>query len=176
MVNKKNPSRLLKLFPAFESRNYRYYFVGQLISQIGTWLQIVAQGWLVLTLTKSPLLIGVVAASGTLPSLLFSLFGGVIVDRFNKKKLIATTQIASMVLAFLLGLLVILDIITVWQIIVLSFLLGTVNAIDMPARQAFVSEMVDNKHVQSAIALNASIFNAAIVVGPASAGLLIAVV
>ena len=174
MAQKKNA--LLRLFPAFEVRNYQYYFVGQLISQIGTWLQIVAQGWLVLTLTKSPLLIGVVAASGTLPSLLFSLFGGVIVDRFNKKYLIVITQVGSMVLAFILGLLVLTNTITVWQIIVLSFLLGTVNAIDMPARQAFVSEMVEADKVPSAIALNASIYNAARVVGPSIAGLLIALV
>ncbi len=169
-------NKLLTLFPAFESKNYTYYFVGQLISQIGTWLQIVAQGWLVLTLTKSPLLIGVVAASGTLPSLLFSLFGGVIVDRFDKKKLIALTQFLSMILAFTLGILVVTNLITVWQIIVLSFLLGVVNSVDMPARQAFVSEMVESDKVASAIALNASIFNAARVVGPSLAGFLIALV
>lgn len=176
MVKKQKNNRLLVLFPAFGSKNYRYYFIGQLISQIGTWLQIVAQGWLVLSLTKSPLLIGVVAASGTLPSLLFSLFGGVIVDRVNKKNLIAATQVGSMILALILGGLVIMNVITVWQIIVLSFLLGTINAIDMPARQAFVSEMVESEKVASAVALNASIFNAARVVGPSIAGLLIALV
>ncbi len=167
---------LLKLFPAFESKNYRYYFVGQLISQIGTWLQIVAQGWLVLQLTKSPLSIGLVAASATLPSLLFSLFGGVIVDRFNKKYLIVVTQSASMILALLLGILTVLKIINVAEIMLLAFLLGMVNAIDMPARQAFVSEMVEQDKISSAISLNAGIFNAARVVGPSVAGILIAIV
>lgn len=167
---------IIKLFPALENKNYQYYFVGQLISQIGTWLQIVAQGWLVLTLTKSPFLLGVVAASGTLPSLLFSLFGGVIVDRFDKRKLIIVTNAASMFLALLLGVMTLLKIIDVTMIIILSFLLGVVNAVDMPARQAFVSEMVEHKYVPSAIALNASIYNAARVIGPSVAGLLIALV
>ena len=127
-------NKLLSLFPAFGEKNYRYYFVGQLISQIGTWLQIVAQGWLVLQLTHSALLIGLVAAAATLPSLLFSLFGGVIVDRFDKKMTIVATQTASMILALVLGVLTVLNIITVWEIVVISFLLGTVNAVDMPAR------------------------------------------
>ncbi len=169
-------NRILKVFPAFGSKNYRYYFIGQLVSQIGTWLQIVAQGWLVLTLTKSPLLIGIVAATLTLPSLFFSLFGGVIVDRFDKKKLIILTNVGSMVLAFVLGILTITNSITIWQIMILSFLLGTINAVDMPARQAFVSEMVPKDKVHSAIALNASIFNAARVVGPSVAGILIVLV
>ena len=169
-------NKLLSLFPAFGEKNYRYYFVGQLISQIGTWLQIVAQGWLVLQLTHSALLIGLVAAAATLPSLLFSLFGGVIVDRFDKKMTIVATQTASMILALVLGVLTVLNIITVWEIVVISFLLGTVNAVDMPARQAFVSEMVKADKVPSAIALNAGIFNAARVVGPSLAGILIALV
>lgn len=169
-------NKLLTLFPAMGVRNYQYYYIGQLISQIGTWLQIVAQGWLVLQLTKSPLLIGLVAAAATLPSLLFSLFGGVVVDRFDKKMLIVFTQTASMVLALILGILTILNVITIWEIIVLAFLLGVVNSVDMPARQAFVSEMVEADKVSSAIALNAGIFNAARVVGPSIAGLLIALV
>ncbi len=168
--------KLLSLFPAFGERNYRYYFLGQLISQIGTWLQIVAQGWLVLQLTNSAFLIGLVAAAATLPSLLFSLFGGVIVDRFDKKMTIVATQTASMVLAFLLGVLTVLRIVNVWEIMCISFLLGIVNAVDMPARQAFVSEMVPPGKVPSAIALNAGIFNSARVVGPSVAGILIAVV
>ncbi len=168
--------KLLSLFPAFGERNYRYYFLGQLISQIGTWLQIVAQGWLVLQLTNSAFLIGLVAAAATLPSLLFSLFGGVIVDRFDKKMTIVATQTASMVLALLLGVLTVFRIVNVWEIMLISFLLGIVNAVDMPARQAFVSEMVPPGKVPSAIALNAGIFNSARVVGPSVAGILIAVV
>lgn len=167
---------IYKLFPAFEERNYRYYFIGQLISQIGTWLQVVAQGWLVLTLTKSPFLIGLTAACLTLPLLLFSLFGGVIVDRFDKKKLIIVTNVLSMIIAVTLGLLTIFERINLPTIAILSFLLGTVNAVDMPARQAFASELVTKDRVPSAIALNASIFNAARVIGPSVAGILIALV
>lgn len=176
MTKNQQTNRLLALFPAFAIKNYQYYFIGQLISQIGTWLQIVAQGWLVLQLTRSAFLIGFVAAAATLPSLLFSLFGGVIVDRFDKKRLIIATQTASMILAFTLGILTVLKIINVWEIMILAFLLGVVNSIDMPARQAFVSEMVEPDKVSSAIALNAGIFNAARVVGPSVAGILIALV
>ncbi|MDP3998205.1 MAG: MFS transporter [bacterium] len=164
------------IFPAFRSRNYRLYFVGQFISMCGTWLQIVAQGWLVLELTHSPFLIGVVAACATLPMLLFSLIGGTIVDRFPKKNIIFCTQIAAMILAFILGILTIGGIIEVWEIAVLAFLLGTVGALDTPARQAFVIEMVGRESLPSAIALNSSIFNGARVIGPVIAGILIVLV
>lgn len=167
---------VIKIFPAMSSRNYQYYFVGQLISQIGTWLQIVAQGWLVLQLSHSALQVGLVAACATLPSFLFSLFGGVIVDRFNKKYLIVITQTLSMVLALILGVLAVTNVISVWHIAILAFALGVVGAVDMPARQAFVSEMVESDKVASAIALNAGIFNAARVIGPSVAGILIAIV
>lgn len=167
-------NQLFKLFPAFKAKNYRYYFIGQLISQIGSWLQIVAQGWLVLTLTNSAFLVGLVAAASTLPSFLFSLIGGVIVDRFDKTKLIIITQSLSMILAIALGVLTIFNLVTVWQIILLAFLLGIVNAIDMPARQAYVSELVEKEYIASAVALNAAIYNGGRVVGPSLAGLLIA--
>ena len=132
-------------FPALQSRNYRLYFAGQFISLVGTWLQIVAQGWLVWQLTNSALALGVISAIGALPILLFTLFGGVIVDRFSKKKILVLTQIASMALALVLGLLTLLHIINVWQIALLAFLLGMVNAVDAPARQAFVVEMLDKE-------------------------------
>lgn len=172
----KSQNFIIKIFPAMDTRNYQYYFVGQLISQIGTWLQIVAQGWLVLKLSNSPLQVGLVAAAATLPSFMFALIGGVVVDRFNKKYLIVVTQMLSMVLALTLGLLTVLNIITVWHIAVLAFMLGIVSAVDIPARQAFVNEMVESEKVPSAIALNAGIFNAARVVGPSVAGILIAIV
>ncbi len=168
--------RLYSAFPALGNRNYRLYFIGQFISLVGTWLQIVAQGWLVLELTNSAFLIGLVAAAGTLPALLFSLHAGVIVDRFPKKKLLQFTQVASLILAFVLGILVTLHAITVFEIAVLAFLLGIVNAIDLPARQAFVVEIVDRSVLASAIALNAGMFNAARVIGPGVAGFLIAFV
>jgi MFS family permease len=166
--------RLGGTFPALKNRNYKLYFYGQLVSLIGTWLQIVAQGWLVLQLTNSAFLIGLVAALATLPTLLFTLFGGVVVDRFPKKHILLFTQSAAMVLAFILGILTSLGHIQIWQIGLISFLLGTVNALDAPARQAFVSEMVTRDQLSSAIALNSGAFNAARVMGPSMAGILIA--
>ncbi len=169
-------NNITSAFPAFENKNYRLYFGGQLISLTGTWLQVVAQGWLVLKLTNSAFLIGLITALSTLPSLLFTLYGGVIVDRFEKKKILIFTQSAAMVLAFILGALTVTHVIQVWQIGVLAFLLGAVNAIDAPARQAFVPEMVNREQLASAIALNSAIFNTARVAGPGVAGLLIALV
>lgn len=167
--------KLLKAFPAFASYNYRLYFSGQFISLIGTWLQSVAQGWLVLQLTHSAIWVGVVAALGSLPVLIFTLFGGVIVDRFDKKKIIFLTQSLSMVLAFTLGILTIANFITPVLIAILAFILGTVNALDFPARQSFVIEMVGRDKLASAIALNSGTFNGARVVGPGLAGILITI-
>ena len=169
------PNRLLSYFPAFTNRNYRFYFSGQLISVTGTWLQVVAQGWLVLQLTHSAFMVGLIAALANIPSLFFVLFGGVIVDRFPKKKIVIFTQISSMILAFILGILTILNIITVFEIGLLAFLLGVVNAIDYPARQSFVPEFVGKERLASAIAINSGIYNSARVVGPAVAGILIVV-
>lgn len=128
------------------------------------------------TLTDSVFLIGLVMALSTLPTLLFTLFGGVIVDRFPKKEILFFTQICALALAFLLGILTIFDWITIWEICVIAFLLGTVNAIDAPARQAFVSELVNKEQLSSAIALNSGVFNSARVIGPTIAGLLIAII
>lgn len=161
-------------FPAFSNRNYRLFFGGQFISVIGTWLQIVAQAWLVLQHTSSPFLIGMVAASATLPSLMFALFGGVLVDRYNKKKILYCTQAANMILALTFGILTIANMADIWIIGVMAFLMGTINAIDAPARQAFVSTIVNKDQLASAIALNSGMFNAARAIGPAIAGLLIA--
>jgi MFS family permease len=169
-------TRHFQSFPALQSKNYRIYFFGQFISLIGTWLQIVAQGWLVLQLTSSPFLIGLVAALATAPSLLFSLFGGVVVDRFSKKKILYFTQSANMVLALFLGILTMLGYASVPVIGIIAFLMGTVNALDAPARQALVPELIQKSQLPSAIALNSGIFNAARVVGPGLAGLLIALV
>lgn len=165
--------KVFELFPAFQNKNYRLYFTGQLISLVGTWLQIVAESWLVLTLTNSAFLIGMVAACATLPTLIFSLFGGVIVDRFSKRKIIMAAQVAAMILATIYGILILTNVITIWEIMVLAFLLGCVNAIDWPARQAYTIEIVGKKDLTSAIALNAGIFNGARVIGPSIAGLLI---
>ncbi|MDP3988016.1 MAG: MFS transporter [Candidatus Levybacteria bacterium] len=166
--------KFFQAFPAFKYRNYKLYFTGQFISVTGMWLQIVAQGWLVLQLTHSAFLVGLVSALGSLPTLIFSLFGGAIVDRFPKKEIIIFTQVSSMILAFALAFLTISNRITVSEIIIISFLLGIVTAIDLPARQAFSVEMVGKKDLASAIALNSGIFNGARVIGPGIAGIIIA--
>ncbi len=163
-------------FPAFQSRNYKLYFSGQLVSLIGTWLQIVAQGWLILQLTSSVFLIGLITALSTLPTLLFTLFGGLIVDRFSKKKILLYTQSSAMILAFLLGVFTLTGLVTIWLIGLMAFLLGMVMAVDAPARQAFVAELVNKEQLSSAIALNSGTFNAARVIGPGIAGLLIGMI
>ena len=170
-------SRIKSAFPAFKSRNYRLYFSGQLISLVGTWLQIVAEGWLIWQLTHSAFFVGLDAAAATIPSLFLSLIGGVIVDRYPKKIILIWTQSASMLLAFALGILAVTHVVTVWEIIALAFGLGIVNAVDSPARQAYITELIDSKSsLASAIALNSGMFNAARVIGPSIAGLLIAAV
>ena len=165
--------KLLDIFPALRNRNYSLYFYGGLVSLIGTWLQIVAESWLVLQLTNSPILIGLVTALAMIPTLIFSLFGGVIVDRYPKKKILLATQSASMILALVYGLLTVFHLINIVEIMILAFLLGTVSAIDNPARQAFTVEMVDKEHLASAISLNAATFNGARVIGPSIAGFII---
>lgn len=168
-------ARRLSTFPALQNRNYRIYFFGQFVSVIGTWLQIVAQGWLVLQLSNSAFMIGLVAALATAPALLFSLFGGVVVDRFPKKKVLNLTQSLAMIFALTLGTLTLLDLINIPTICILAFCLGTVNAIDAPARQAFVSQLVTKDQLPSAIALNSAVFNSGRVIGPGLAGILIAI-
>ncbi|NTU91796.1 MAG: MFS transporter [Chlorobiaceae bacterium] len=181
-VNSDNPenqapsglkSRLLSAFPAFASRNFRLYFTGQIISMIGTWLQMVAQGWLVLEMTGSAYWVGVAAATSTLPTLFLSLIGGVIVDRYPRKTILLWTQSLSMILAFVLGTVTLTHIVTIPIILTLAFMLGCVGSVATPAIQAFLSEMVDRNQLHSAVALNASIFNASRVIGPAIAGLMI---
>ncbi len=163
-----------RLFPALAGRNYRLYFAGQTFSLVGTWLQVVAEGWLVITFTKSPFIIGLIAALATIPTLFFSAFGGVIVDHFSKRKILILTQFASMVLALIYGLMTIFHIINLFEIGLLAFLLGIVTALDFPARQAFTVEMVEKKEdLTSAIALNSGTFNASRVIGPSVAGILI---
>ena len=171
---KKGISRpLLSAFPAFQSRNFRLYFPGQVISMIGTWIQMVAQGWLVLEITGSAFDVGVVAAASTLPTLFLSLFGGVIVDRYPKRAILLWTQSSAMILAFILGIFAVTGTVTIWIIIVLSFLLGCVNALNVPALQAFLSEIVEREDLASAIAMNSAIYNGSRIIGPAIAGFLI---
>jgi MFS family permease len=139
-------------------------------------MQIVAQGWLVLQFTTSPVVLGFIAAMVTLPSLLFSLFGGLAVDRHNKKKLLYITQAVNFILSLTLGVLTLLDIVSLPLVAIIAFGMGTVNAIDAPARQAFVSLIVKKEDLASAIALNSAVFNAARAIGPAISGLIIATI
>ena len=166
--------QLPRTFAALKHRNYRLFWSGQIISLIGTWMQTVGQGWLVLSLTNSPFKLGLVSMAGSLPVLLFTLWGGVVADRVNKRKLIITTQTCAMLLAFTLAILVTLKVIQVWHIVMLAFFLGTVNSFDTPTRQAFVVEMVGKEDLTNAIGLNSAMFNTARMAGPAIAGLLIA--
>jgi MFS family permease len=167
-------SRLVSAFRALRHRNFQLFFGGQLISLIGTWMQSVAESWLVYRLTGSSLLLGAVGFSSQIPIFLLSPLGGAMVDRRNRHRLIVATQAASMTLAFVLAGLTLSHLIKVWHIFVLSALLGFVNAFDIPARQAFIVEMVGKEDLMNAIALNSSMFNGARIVGPAVAGILVA--
>jgi MFS family permease len=160
-------------FGALAYRNFRLFFLGQGVSLIGTWMQNVAQGWLVLELTNSPFYVGLVAALGSIGVLLFTIYAGVIADRTNKHRLVIATQSLSMIPAFALAALVWTRSVAVWHVAALAAFLGLVNAFDIPARQAFIVELVGRDDLVSAIALNSSAFNAARVVGPAVAGALI---
>lgn len=166
--------RLLAGFQALGIRNYRLYWLGQLVSLTGTWMQTTAQGWLVLELTRSPLAIGLVTALQFLPALLLSLFGGAIADRFPKYRLILVTQILAFVQALIFTALVVTGQIQLWHIYLLALMLGLINALDTPARQSFVVELVGRDMLSNAVALNSLLFNTARVVGPGVAGVLIA--
>jgi MFS family permease len=164
------------LLRALRHRNYRLFASGQLISLIGTWMQSVAESWLVYRLTGSPLLLGVVGFANRIPVFLFSTVGGAVADRYNRHRVVLATQIASMCLASLLAFLTLTHLVQVWHLMAIAALLGIVNAIDIPTRQSFVVELVAREDLQNAIALNSSMFNGARIVGPAVAGVLVAVV
>ena len=160
---------------ALRHRNYRLFFGGQGISLIGTWMTRVATGWLVYRLTGSAFLLGLVSFSGQIPILLLGPVAGVWVDRLNRHRVLVVTQVLSMVQSFGLAVLALSGVISVPEIILLNLFQGVVNAFDMPARQAFVIEMVeDHEDLGNAIALNSSLVNAARLIGPSIAGLVIA--
>lgn len=161
-------------FPALRFRNYRLFFVGQFVSVTGTWMQTLAQSWLVLTLGGSAFDLGLVNVCQFAPILVFGLFGGVIADRVPKRNLLLVTQATSASLAAVLTGLVVSGNVQLWHVYALALGLGTANAFDMPTRQAFVSEMVDRDALMNAVALNSALFNAGRIVGPAIAGLLLA--
>jgi MFS family permease len=155
-------------------RNFQLFFSGQLISLIGTWMQNVAQSWLVYRLTGSSLLLGMVSFAGQIPVFPMAPLAGMVADRWSRRTIVIITQTASMILAFILAALTLTRRVTVWEVIVLAAFLGVVNAFDIPARQSFLVEMVGRDDLMNAIALNSSIFNSARIIGPAIAGILVA--
>ncbi len=165
---------LSRTFASFKHRNYRLYFSGQLISQVGTWMQQVAQGWLVYQLTGSPLYLGLVGFTTAIPMWFFSLGAGVMVDRISRRSLLLVTQTVAMLLAFVLAALVFTNVVQPWHILVLSFLLGINNSFDGTARQTFIKDMVGQEDMLNAIALNSAMFNLSRIVGPALAGITLA--
>lgn len=169
-----NLTSFRSVFVALRHRNFRLFLTGQFISLCGTWMQTIAQGWLVLHLTNSAFAVGLVTALGSLPVLLFSLYGGVIADRVNKRRFILVLQSLMLLEALTLGVLTALDLITVQWVMALAVFFGFLTAFEVPARQAFVAEIVDREDLMNAIALGSSAFNLARVIGPALAGVLIA--
>jgi len=168
--------RLGRTFESLTIFNYRVFWLGQLVSVSGTWMQTTAQAWLVLKMTNSPLALGTVTMLQFLPVTLLTLFGGVLADRLPKRKVVFCTQMVAALQALLLAVLVLTNTVQLWQIYALALLLGVVNAFDNPTRQAFVVELVGREHLQNAIALNSSLFNSARVIGPAIGGIVITAV
>jgi predicted MFS family arabinose efflux permease len=166
----------LKGYAVLRNRNYRLFWVGQWISLIGTWMQSVTQAWLLARLTDSPLALGLLGAASSAPVLLFVLLGGLVSDRRDRRSVIIITQSLSLVQALVLAVLTLTGAVRPWHIIALAGLLGAINAFDIPARQSFVVELVGPDLLPNAIALNATGFNAARVLGPAIGGLLVAAV
>ncbi len=161
-------------FRAFRHRNYRLFFAGMAVSLTGTWMQTAAEGWLVYDLTGSEFKLGLTRFLHSIPVTLFTLVGGHFADHFDKRRILVTTQFASMLLAFAMGALAWSGVIQFWHIAALALMLGLAQAFDIPARQSFIIELVGRKDLMNAIAMNASMFNGARVIGPAIAGLLIA--
>ena len=169
-----NSGRLAASTRSLRHRNFQLFFAGQLISLIGTWMQTVAQSWLVYRLTGSALLLGAVGFASQIPVFLIAPLGGIVADRYRRHRVVIATQTSAMILAFILAGLTLTHAVQVWHIFVLAACLGVVNAFDIPARQSFIVEMVGKQDLMNAIALNSSMFNGARVVGPAVAGLLVA--
>src|SRR6266705_2947285 len=158
---------------ALRHRNFQLFFSGQLISLTGTWMQTVAQSWLVYQMTGSSLKLGAVGFASQIPVFLVAPIGGTVADRMNRHRIVIATQVASMILAFILAALTLTHTVKIWHIFVLAALLGVVNAFDIPGRQSFLVDMVGREDLMNAIALNSSMFNGARVVGPAIAGIML---
>lgn len=170
-------NKIKSVFSSLYSRNYRIYFIGQGISLIGTWMQNIALSWLIYRLTGSVFLLGLVGFTNQIPTFILSPFTGVITDRFNRLNIMKAAQMLFMLQALLMTVLVLFNIIEVWHIIALSIFFGIVTAFDAPARQSLVIDLIDNpNNLGNAIALNSAIFNGARLIGPAIAGITIAIV
>jgi MFS family permease len=167
-------NRLPVALRALRHRNFQLFFGGQLISLVGTWMQSVAQAWLVYKLTHSALLLGLTSFVGQIPVFFVAPIGGIVADRYNRLRVVIGTQTASMILAFILAIVTLSGVVQVWHIFVLAALLGAVNSFDIPARQSFLVDMVGKEDLMNAIALNSSMFNGARIIGPAVAGILVA--
>lgn len=163
-------------FRALRHRNFQLFFAGQFISLTGTWMQSVAQSWLVYRLTGSVVLLGMIGFASQIPVFLIAPFGGAVADRYNRQKILVITQSSAMITAFVLAVLTLTGSVQVWHLFVLAVCFGLANAFDIPTRQAFVSDMVAKEDLLNAIALNSSMFNGARIVGPAIAGILVAAV
>jgi MFS family permease len=166
--------RIPQMLRALRHRNFQLFFSGQLISLIGTWMDNIAEAWLVYRLTGSSLLLGTVAFAGQIPVFLLAPIGGMVADRWNRQRVVIATQACSMVLAGILAVLTLTGRVKVWEVVVLAALMGAVNAFDIPARQTFLVDMVGREDLMNAIALNSSMFNGARVIGPSIAGILVA--
>jgi MFS family permease len=175
-IQTKAPSRLSETFRALRHRNYQLFFGGQLISLIGTWMDQIAEAWLVYRLTGSALLLGMVAFAAQIPVFLLAPIGGALADRVDRRKILIATQSTMMALTFILAWLTLSHRVQIWHVITLAGLTGMVNAFDLPARQAFVVDMVSRADLVNAIALNSSMFNGARVIGPALAGIVVAAI
>lgn len=176
VADQHNPSKWPSALRALRHRNYQLFFAGQLISLVGTWMDQVAESWLVYRLTGSALLLGTVAFCSQIPVFLLAPIGGAVADRHDRRTILVTTQSCMMAIAFALAGLTLTRHITVWELMVLAGLLGVVNAFDIPARQAFIVDMVARDDLVNAIALNSSMFNGARVIGPAIAGIVVAAI
>jgi MFS family permease len=177
MVHRKEIAPLRQIFSSLQSKNYRLYFMGQSVSLVGSWMQNVALSWLIYRLTGSVFLLGLTGFANQIPAFILSPITGVLTDRYNRRRIMILAQVCFMLQALLMAMLVLFNIILVWHILVLSVIFGIISAFDAPARQSLVVDMIDNPDdLGNAIALNSAVFNGARLIGPAIAGVVIALV
>ncbi len=174
MMKDKFINIITQTFSSLKYREFRIFWFGQIVSLVGTWMQIIGQAWLVLKLTESPFLLGLVVACQYMPILFFSFIAGDIADRLKKRYIVIATQTSMAVLSFVLAILTSFDIVTYFEVLIITTLMGFAQTFDVPARQSFMIDLVGSKDLSNAIALNSTIFNLARIVGPAIAGILIA--